>query len=127
MTNLNRITILGNTGKDQPKHSATANGKQVTRLTVATNKRYKDAASGEWTTEAIWHKLVVWGDGAAYASRIQPGSLVFLEGEMSYRDYEREIETPEGPVKVMWPVAEIVVSTISVIHSNKAEQKGEAA
>ena len=126
MTNLNKIMILGNTGKDQPKHSATANGKQVTRLTVATNKRYKDAASGEWTTEAIWHKLVVWGDGAAYASRIQPGSLVFLEGEMSYRDYEREIDTLEGPVKVQWPVAEIVVSTISVIHS-KSAPKGEAA
>ena len=70
--------------------------------------------------------MVVWGDSAAYASRIQPGSLVFLEGEMSYRDYEREIETPEGPVKVQWPVAEIVVSTISVIHSKSAE-KGEAA
>ena len=126
MTNVNRITILGNTGKDQPKHSATANGKQVTRLTIATNKRYKDAASGEWRTEAIWHNVAVWGDSAAYASRIQPGSLIFLEGEITYRDYEREIETPEGPVKVMWPVAEIVVSTINVIHS-KAAQKGEAA
>ena len=126
MTNINRITILGNTGKDQPKQSATAAGRQVTRLTVATNKRYKDAASGEWTTEAIWHKVAVWGASAAYASRIQPGSLIFLEGEITYRDYEREIETPEGPVKVMWPVAEIVVSTISVINS-KAAPKGEAA
>src|SRR5580698_10173937 len=94
MTNLNRITILGNTGKDQPKHSATANGKQVTRLTVATNKRLKNDA-GQWTTEAVWHKVVCWGDSATYVSRIQPGSLVFLEGEMTYRDYEREIETSE--------------------------------
>ena len=126
MTNLNKIMILGNTGKDQPKHSTIANGKQVTRLTVATNKRYKDTESGEWMTKPVWHSVAVWGDSAAYASRIQPGSLVFLEGEMSYREYEREIETPEGPVKVQWPVAEIVASSISAIHQ-KAAQKGEAA
>jgi single stranded DNA-binding protein len=126
MTNLNRITILGNTGKDQPKTTGTAKGKQVTRLTVATNKRMRDSESGEWTTKAVWHSVAIWGDSAAYAARIPPGSLVFLEGEMSYRDYERELEKPEGPVKVLWPVAEIVVSTISVIHS-KAAQKGAAA
>ena len=126
MTNLNRITILGNTGKDPPKTAATANGKQVTRLTVATNKRMKDSQSGEWTSKPVWHSVAVWGDPSAYAARIQPGSLVFIEGEMSYREYEREIETPEGPVKVLWPAAEIVASSISVIHS-KTAQKGEAA
>ena len=43
---------------------------------------------------SLAQKVVIWNESAAYASCIQPGSLVFLEGEMSYRDYEREIETP---------------------------------
>jgi single-strand DNA-binding protein len=127
MNNLNRITLLGNTGRDV-KTAATAAGKPVTRFSVATNKRYKDNA-GEWKTEPVWHKLVVFGDSANYAAKIKPGSLVYLEGEMTYRDYDREVETPEGPVKVQWPIAEIVASSISALNSDKADkqEKGEAA
>jgi single-stranded DNA-binding protein len=73
----------------------------------------------------VWHSVAVWGDSASYAARIPPGSLVFVEGEMSYREYEREIETPEGPVKVLWPVAEILASSSSVIQSKV--QNGETA
>ena len=75
MTNLNRITILGNTGKDQPRTAATANGKQVTRLTVATNKRMKDSESGEWTTDAVWHKVVVMWN---WKPRFNPEKLHFV-------------------------------------------------
>ncbi len=127
MTNLNRITLLGNTGSE-PRTSSTSNGKPVTRLSVATNKRYKDEA-GEWRTKAVWHTVVLFSDIAAYAAKIKPGTLVFVEGEMTYRDYEREIDTAEGPVKVQWPVAEIVASTISAINTEKAakEKKGAAA
>ena len=46
MTNLNRITILGNTG--QAADTATSeNGKLVTRLSIATHKRFR-TESGEW-------------------------------------------------------------------------------
>lgn len=119
MNNLNRITLLGNTGKDEPKHSTTAAGKPMTKLGLATNKRVKDEA-GQWKTVPVWHKVVVFGDDANYAAKIKPGSLVFVEGEMTYRNYEREIDTPEGPVKVLLPVAEIVASSISALNSDKA-------
>jgi len=46
MTNLNRITLLSNTGSHEPKSGSTSAGKQVTRLTMATNARYQDAALG---------------------------------------------------------------------------------
>ena len=81
MNNLNRIMLLGNTGRDV-KTASTAAGKPVTRLSVATNKRYKDDA-GEWKTKPIWHQVVVFGDSANYAAKIKPGSLVFVEGEMT--------------------------------------------
>jgi single-strand DNA-binding protein len=126
MNNLNRITLLGNTGREV-KTASTAAGKPVTRLSVATNKRYKDDA-GEWKTKAVWHQVVIFGDSANYAAKIKPGSLVFVEGEMSYREFEREIDTPEGPVKVEWPVAEIVAFSISALNSEKGErEKGAAA
>lgn len=118
MTNLNRITLLGNVGSE-PKTAATQSGRQVTRFSLATNKRYKDGE--DWKTKATWHNVAVWGDSADYAAKIQPGSLVFLEGELTNHTYEREI----GGVKVDWPVTEVVVSSISVVKA-KAE-KGEAA
>jgi len=124
MNNLNRIMLLGNTGRDV-KTASTAAGKPVTRLSVATNKRSKDEA-GEWHSKPIWHQVVVFGDSANYAAKIKPGSLVFVEGEMSYRDFEREIDTPEGPVKVEWPVAEIEAFSISALNSEKRE-KGAVA
>ena len=66
------------------------------------------------------------GDSASYAAKIKPGSLVFVEGEMNYREFEREIDTPEGPVKVEWPMAEIVAFSISALNSEKRE-KGAVA
>lgn len=121
MQHLNRISILGNTGKHEPKTGATQSGVQVTRLTVATNKRYQE--KGEWkSTPPSWHNVAVFGAAAEYASRIEPGSLVFVEGEMTHRTYEKEIDTDKGPVKVEWPIWEIVASRICAI-----KNKGPAA
>jgi single-strand DNA-binding protein len=121
MTNLNRITLLGNTGKE-PKANSTANGKQVTRLSVATNKRFKDD-SGEWISKVQWHSVVIYGSSADYAAKIEPGTLVFIEGEMSYRNYDREIEG----VKVQWPVAEVIASSITAIQPKEKAEHGTAA
>jgi single-strand DNA-binding protein len=118
MTNLNRITLLGNAGKE-PKTGSTSNGKQVTRLSVATNRRFKDDA-GEWKSKVQWHSVVVYGPSADYAAKIEPGTPVFVEGEMSYREYEREVEG----VKIMWPLAEVVVSSITAISSKEKNERG---
>ena len=86
---------------------------------MATNKRYRDSA-GAWQTEATWHNIVVYGPNSAeYAAKIGEGSLIFVEGEMSYREYEREVETTGGLVKVSWPHWEIVASSISVVRKNE--------
>jgi single-strand DNA-binding protein len=118
MTNINRITLLGNTG-NEPKTASTANGKPVTRLSIATNKRYQDAR-GEWQSHPVWHQVLVFGDNATYAANIKPGSLVFVEGEMRYREYDRELNTDKGSVIVAWPVAEIIASSITAISTKNA-------
>ena len=67
------------------------------------------------------------GPAADYAAKIQTGDHVFLEGELIYREYERTVETDSGPVKVLWPVTEIVIETISVIdRKQKREERGAA-
>jgi single-strand DNA-binding protein len=98
--NINRVTIVGFAGKDA-KTSATQGGKPMTKLSIATTKRYKDAA-GVWQEKTQWHECVAYGSTGDYAARILRGAHVMIEGELAHREYERTIETDNGPVKVPW-------------------------
>jgi hypothetical protein len=50
-----------------------------------------------------------------------------VEGELVHREYERTIETDNGPVKVQWPVTEVVVESVSVLdRKEKQERRGAA-
>ena len=126
MTNFNRVTLLGHLGQD-PKTGSTAAGKPVTRFSVATNKRYKDDEA-EWRQSTEWHNCVVYGASAHYAAKLSSGAFVFIEGEMAYGEFPREIETQQGLDSVDWPIAEVVVSSLTAITpKRKAEQQESAA
>jgi single-strand DNA-binding protein len=123
--NINRITLAGFTGKDA-RHSSTQNGRSVTRLSVATSKRYKDA-DGKWQEKTQWHHCVAYGATAEYAAKVQMGDHVFLEGELTYREYDRTVESDSGSVKVQWPLTEVVIESIWVIdRKEKQERRGAA-
>jgi single-strand DNA-binding protein len=123
--NINRVTLAGFAGKDA-RSGSTQNGRSLTRLSVATTRRHKDA-EGNWQEKTQWHTCVAYGLSADHAAKIQTGDHVFLEGELIHREYERTVETDGGPVKVLWPVAEIVIESISVIdRKEKQERRGAA-
>jgi single-strand DNA-binding protein len=123
--NINRVTLCGRTGKEV-KTSATANGRTVSRVSVATTKRYKDAHE-QWTEKVQWHNCVAYGPVGDSLARVPTGALVFLEAELTYRDYERTVETEGGPLKVMWPVTDVVVESLSVLDWNERSEKRGAA
>ena len=60
---------------------------------------------------------------AEYAANIQSGTLVFLEGEVTYREYERRLESETASVKVQWTVIEIVIESISILDGKGREGK----
>jgi single-strand DNA-binding protein len=122
---INRITLAGFTGKDASTTS-TQNGRSMTKLSLATTKRYKDARE-QWQEKTQWHTCVAYGPAADYAARIQTGDHVFLEGELIYREYERTVETDSGPIKVQWPVTEIVIESISIIDRKEKQGRRGAA
>jgi single-strand DNA-binding protein len=123
--NINRVTLCGYTGKDA-RTSSTQNGTSMTKLSVATTRRYKDA-DGNWQEKTNWHTCVCYGAIADHASKIQTGTHVFLEGELVYREYDRTIETDNGPVKVPWPASEIVIDKLSVLDRKYKQQRKGAA
>jgi single-strand DNA-binding protein len=119
---INRVTLAGFSGKNARTRAA-QNGRNVTKLSVATSKRHKDA-DGNWQEKTQWHTSVCCGPTADYAANIQTGAHVFIEGELVYREYERTIETDSGPVKAPWPVTEIVIDSISVL--DRKRENGNA-
>jgi single-strand DNA-binding protein len=112
--NLNRVTLVGHTGKNA-RTITLPNGRRMTRLSVATSKRFQ-AANGVWQQKTQWHHCVAYGSPIAdEAAMIQTGTPVSIDGELSYRESQRTIETDSGPVKVPWPVTEIVISSLSIL------------
>ena len=86
---LNKITIIGNVGKD-PEIRTTKAGKEIANFTLATSKSWKDS-SGEKQTKAQWHRVSVFGGLVSIVkSYVKKGTKLYLEGEMEYGEYEKE-------------------------------------
>lgn len=121
---MNRVTLVGFTGADA-KQIATQNGKEITRFSLATTKRYK--SGNEWKDNTQWHDCVVYNVSVKAADTIQKGDHLLIEGELQYREHERTVETAEGAVQVQWPKTEIVVYSIVRLDSQAKRDKGAAA
>jgi single-strand DNA-binding protein len=120
---MNRIILIGFTGK-QAKHQTLPGGRSVTRLSLATSKRYKDGE--EWKEKTQWHDCVLYGPVADFAAKIAKGAHVAIEGELTHREYERTIETASGPINVQWPVSEVVCRSIKLLNrSSETESEPE--
>src|SRR3954469_8107938 len=115
---LNRVTLIGFTGQ-QPKTFATRTGKELTRLSVATTRRYQQ--DSEWKEKTQWHDCVLYGATAHFAATLPKGSHVLIEGELTYREFERTVESETAAIKVQWPVTEIVVESIKTLDRKKKD------
>jgi hypothetical protein len=64
---MNRVTLVGFTGAEA-KHTATQGGKEITRFSLATTKRYK--SGNEWKDNTQWHDCVVYNASVKAAEGI---------------------------------------------------------
>ena len=87
MASLNKITIIGNLGKD-PEMRYTPSGNPVTSFSVATSRRY-NSASGEPKEETEWFNVVVWQKQAETCNQyLSKGQQVYVEGRLHTRSWE---------------------------------------
>ena len=92
MASLNRVTIIGNVGKD-PEIKTFASGNKVASITLATSERYKDR-NGEQKEDTEWHSVQAFGKLADIVERfIHKGSLLYLDGKIRTRSYEADGRT----------------------------------
>jgi len=101
---VNRITLVGNLGRD-PELLTTESGRHRTTFPVATNRRYTNG-NGELVEEVTWHRIVTWGKLAETCNQyLEKGRLVYVEGRV--RNYQTT--PPEGdPVWRTEVVANVV-------------------
>lgn len=84
---MNKTLLIGRLTAT-PELTQTPNGKSVTHVTVAVNRRFKNE-NGE--READFINVVVWGKLAeALVSYAGKGSLISIEGELRTRKYEKD-------------------------------------
>ncbi len=111
MLNLNRITLIGNTGGDA---KTTPNG--PTTISLASNVSWTDKATGERRTRTEWHSLVIWNGLGKWAATLAKGTPLFVEGELIYEQYPRKVQAVVGEktveVEVMTKVAKIKVQRL---------------
>ncbi len=87
MRGLNKVTLIGNLGKD-PELQTLEGNVSVAKFSLATTESFKDK-HGKTQTNTDWHTIVLWRSLAELAGKyLQKGSLVYIEGKLKTRSYD---------------------------------------
>ena len=87
MASVNRVTLVGNLGRD-PEMRTMPSGDQLANVTIATTDKWKDKQSGEMKEATEWHRVVFNGRLAEIAGQyLRKGSQVYVEGSLRTRKW----------------------------------------
>ncbi len=86
MKSLNKVSLIGNLGKEPDIQILEGNIK-VAKISLATTESYKDS-TGQSHSSTDWHTIVLWRGLADLAEKyLQKGSLVYIEGKLKTRSF----------------------------------------
>jgi single-strand DNA-binding protein len=88
---LNKVTLIGNLGKD-PEIRTTSNGSKVASFSVATSRAWNDQ-SGTKQEKTEWHRCVAWNSNFSKLADVvekyvKKGDKVYIEGSIEYGQYQ---------------------------------------
>ena len=87
MRGVNKVTLMGNLGKDPEIHFSESNV-PMARFTLATTESYRDK-NGQVQSQTEWHNIVLWRGLAEFAQKyLHKGSYVFIEGKIRSRNWD---------------------------------------
>lgn len=113
---INKVILVGNLGND-PEIRNLENGGKLASFSMATNESYLDK-SGQWQTITEWHNIKAWGKLADRAeSALHKGSMIFLEGKLTHRQY-----TDKNGIERY--ITDVRAAVIKVINRSKDAQTG---
>src|SRR5690606_30997459 len=87
MRGVNRVTLIGNLGRDPDLQHLEGNI-AVAKFPLATTETFKDK-NGNLVSQTEWHTIVLWRGLAELAQKyLHKGSLVYIEGRLRTRNWE---------------------------------------
>ncbi len=90
MSGVNKVILVGRLGKE-PEVRNLENGAIVANFTMATSETYKDRTTGEKKETTEWHNIVLWRGLAEISQKyLHKGDLVYIEGKLKTRSWEKE-------------------------------------
>ena len=117
MTGMNRVILIGHIGQD-PEVRATASGKRIMRVSLATNNARK--VDGNWVESTDWHRITAFDGAADYLGRFaRKGDLLAVDCVLRPRKWD------DAAGKTHYEVS-IVVDRIAALHSRTRREIGDA-
>jgi single-strand DNA-binding protein len=111
MASLNKVQLIGHLGGD-PESRRTDNDVTIVNFSIATNEQWTDKLTGKKIEKTEWHRIVAFSRVAEICNEfLEKGSLVFIEGHLQTRSYEKDDE--------MRYVTEVVVNKILMLDKKK--------
>ncbi len=88
MASLNKVSLIGNVGKD-PEIRSTTNGAEIASFSIATSESWRDKATGERKSKSEWHNIVLFSEHLVNLAKsyIKKGSRLYLEGKLQTRKW----------------------------------------
>lgn len=113
MASFNKVIIMGNLTKD-PDYKQQNSGNNVCKLSIASNRPFKNKQSGLLTQEVCYIDVDVWGNQAESCKQyLQKGKPVLIEGRLKFDTWEAD-----GQVKRKHS---IVAEKVLFLSSNQAQ------
>lgn len=89
MSGLNKVILIGNLGKE-PEYRTLDGGAVVVSFPLATTEHWKDK-DGNKQESTEWSNIVAWRGIAENMNKLlTKGSLVYIEGKLRTRTYEKD-------------------------------------
>lgn len=134
MSNVNTVTIVGNTTRDAELRF-TPSGQAVANFGVAVNRRWQNRQTNEWQEATSFFDVVAWAQlGENVAESCPKGTRVVVTGRLDQRSwddpetkdrrYKVEIVADEVGPSLRWASAEI---TKNEKRSDRTPPNGEPA
>lgn len=114
MSSYNSVTLVGNLTRD-PEGRQTTGGMQVTKFSLAVNRKTKAGNETDYIDIVAWDKL-----GDICAKYLTRGSSVLIEGRLSIRSYEDK----NGQKR---QAAEVVANNMQMLGGAKQAEKPPGA
>lgn len=87
MSSVNKVSLLGNLGRD-PETRTTQAGQKIVNLRLATSERWK-GRDGQQQERTEWHSVVIFNEHLADVAErfLRKGSTVYVEGQLQTRKW----------------------------------------